>query len=67
MERRREERVRVNYGISVRGRDRGMFVKDGVRKEVRKKYIVLCVCGGGRNLLVEGADPTIKTSLLCCH
>lgn len=52
MERRREERVRVNYGISVRGRDRGMFVKDGVRKEVRKKYIVLCVCVcGGKKLI----------------
>ena len=37
MERWREKRVRVSYGISVRDGDRKMYVKDGVRKEVRKE------------------------------
>lgn len=45
MERRREEKwVIVNYGISVRDRDRKVFVKHRVGKEVRTKW-EFCVCG----------------------
>ena len=37
MERKRETRLRVSYGISVRDRDRKMFMKDRVRKDVGKE------------------------------